>query len=94
MICEADGGGWGPAAHKVSSELAKDKALASGEQDSTIVSRLLQSLGIILHKENARSILRRYPKYISPECRELLAASVLLVDKTVMYFRENFIYIF
>ena len=78
MICEADGGGWGPAAHKVWSELAKHKALASGEQDSTIVSRLLQSLGLILHKENARAILRRYPKYISPECRELLAASAVL----------------
>ena len=76
MICEADGGGWGPAAHKVWNELAKHKALASGELDSTIVSQLLQSLGLILHKENARSILRRSPGYTSPDHRELLAASV------------------
>ena len=78
MICEADGGGWGPAAHKVWSELAKHKALASGEQDSTIVSRLLQSLGLILHKENARAILRRKPSYTSLDCRELLEDSAVL----------------
>ena len=78
MICEADGGGWGPAAHKVWSELAKDKALASGELDSTIVSRLLQSLGLILHRENARSILRRTQNNSSSDCRELLSASAVI----------------
>ena len=62
IICEADGGGWGPAAHKVWSVLAKQKAILAGEQDSTIVSRLLQSLGLILHRENARAILRRSPR--------------------------------
>ena len=75
MICEAHGGGWGPAAHKVWSELAKHKALASGEQDSTIVGQLLQSMGLILHRENARSILRRSPNYLSDDYREMLAAS-------------------
>ena len=60
------------------SELAKHKALASGEQSSTIVSRLLQSLGLIVHKENARSILRRTPNYTSLDYRELLAASAVL----------------
>ena len=78
MICEADGGGWGPAAHKVWSELAKNKALASGDEDSVIVSRLLQSLGLILHKENARAILRRKTNHTSPVCRELLTASAAL----------------
>ena len=77
VVCEADGGGWGPSAHKVWSELAKHKALASGEQDSTIVSRLLQSLGLILHRENARSILRRSPSHINYECSELLTAATL-----------------
>ena len=77
MICEADGGGWGPAAHKVWSELAKNKALASGEQDSTIVSRLLQSLGLILHRENARAVLRRSPRSVSHECSDLLAAAAV-----------------
>ena len=77
VICEADGGGWGPTAHKVWSELAKHKALASGEQDSTIVSQLLQSLGLILHRENARSILRRAPRSFGLDCRELLTASAM-----------------
>ena len=77
IICEADGGGWGPTAHKVWSELAKHKALASGEQDSTIVSKLLQSLGLILHRENARAILRRSPRLADYDCRELLTASAV-----------------
>ena len=34
MVCEADGGGWGPSAHKVWSVLAKQKAILAGEQDS------------------------------------------------------------
>ena len=75
MVCEADGGGWGAEAHKVWSELAKYKALASGEPVSTIVSRLLQSLGLILHREKARSILRRSPNYLSHNYSEMLAAS-------------------
>ena len=77
MVCEADGGGWGPAAHKVWSELAKLKALASGEKDSTIVGQLLPSLGLILHKENARSILLRSPGHTSQDCRDMLAAAAL-----------------
>ena len=77
MVCEAHGGGWGPAAHKVWSELAKHKALASGEQNSTIVRKLLQSLGLILHRENARSILRRTPRSFGLNCRELLTASAM-----------------
>ena len=76
MICEADGGGWGPAAHKVWTDLAKHKSIISGETDSIIVNRLLQSLGLILHKENARSILRRSPGYTDPDISELLATSV------------------
>ena len=77
VVCEADGGGWGPAAHKVWSELAKHKALASGEQVSIIVNRLLQSLGIILHRENARSILRRSSSNISHDYSELLTAAAI-----------------
>ena len=75
IICEADGCGWGPAAHTVWSELAKNKSALTGEQYSITVSHLLQSLGIILHKENARAILRRSPKYSNRDISELLAAS-------------------
>ena len=77
VICEADGGGWGPAAHTVWSELAKTKAMLTGELCSTIANRLLQSLGLILHRENARAILRRYSNNMDQDCRELLAASAV-----------------
>ena len=77
MICEADGGGWGKAAHQVWSELAKRKAIIAGEQSSITAVRLLQSLGIILHRENALSILRRLPRSPGRDYTELLAASVV-----------------
>ena len=51
-------GGCGTEAAKVWSELAKTHALATGELRATVLSRFLQSCSIILHRENARSILR------------------------------------
>ena len=61
MILEASGGGWGRQARRVWSELAKKHALAIGELTSGKDSfcSLLQRLSIILHRENARAILRR-----------------------------------
>ena len=82
LICEANGGGWGPAAQAVWSELAKYKSTLTGEPHSITASHLLQSLGLILHNENARAILRRSsPNYSSNHFtnsigyNELLAAS-------------------
>ena len=77
IICEADGGGWGPTAHRVWSVLAKNKSVRSGEQVSTTIAHLLQSLGLILHRENARSILRRFQKNVCSDYSKLLAASVV-----------------
>lgn len=76
MVCEADGGGWGPAAQGVLSILAKNKSILTGEDSSLIATRILQSLGLILHRENARSIIRRFTRRASLDCSELLAASV------------------
>ena len=59
IVLEAVGGGLGPAATKTLRELAKMKASASGESQSNTLSQLLMSLGIILHRENAKAILRR-----------------------------------
>ena len=59
LICEATGGGWGPAANAVWNELAKYKSTLTGESVPITVNRMLQSLGMRLHKENARAILRR-----------------------------------
>ena len=75
IICEADGGGWGPEANRVWSTLAQQKSVLTGESNSIIASRLLQSLGIIPHRENARAILRRFRITAECDCSELLAAS-------------------
>jgi len=59
MVMEADGGAWGPAAVAVLSELAKVKACIAGEIRNSTQSQIFQNLGILLHTENARAILRR-----------------------------------
>ena len=69
------GGGWGPEAHKAWNELAKLKAVITGERVSMIVTNLLQTLGIILHRENARSVLRRSTINMGRDCSKLLATS-------------------
>ena len=63
IITEAVGGAWGPAAQQAFSELAKLKSSISGDRKSTSLSQLYQSLGIILHRENARAVLRRSPAF-------------------------------
>ena len=59
MVLEATGGHWGKQARAVWTELAKASALASGELASFSAVHLQQKLGFVLHKENARAILRR-----------------------------------
>ena len=61
VVAEASGGGWAPEARMVWTDIAKLSALASGESVQSITMRLLQSLGVILHRESARAILRRQP---------------------------------
>ena len=73
MVVEADSGCWGPSAARVFSELAKRKACVSGEFRNTTLMHLYQNLGISLHRENARAILRRMANYSDP--RPLLAAA-------------------
>ena len=77
MIIEADGGGWGPSAISVLSEIAKQKAILTGELSSTVANRLFQSLGVILHRENARATLRRSPNTAESCGSELLTTSVV-----------------
>jgi hypothetical protein len=61
MIMEAVGGGWGVVARGVWSELAKTSALANGELETerSCAIMLRQQLSMILHRENARAVLRR-----------------------------------
>ena len=81
IICEADGGGWGPAAHAGWSELAQHKSVMTGEQNSITSNHLLQSLGLILHKENAQAIQRRSNiNNTNEDFREILAASAACIS--------------
>ena len=59
MVVEAVGGAWGLAATKVFNELAKTKSIITGEPVDSLVAQLYQNLGTILHRENARSIVKR-----------------------------------
>ena len=59
MVAEAVGGAWGVAASKIFSQLAKEKSLVTGEREEVLLLQLYQGLGIILHRENARSVLKR-----------------------------------
>ena len=61
MMAEADGGGWGPEAHKVFNELAKLTSSRTGDPESVVANHILQSLCMTLHRENPRAILRRRP---------------------------------
>ena len=60
---------------KTWNELAKHKCLIIGESESTVAVQLLQNLGLILHRENARAIMQRFPCNGSRQSREVLAAA-------------------
>ena len=80
MIMEAVGGSWGPAANKVLAQLAKDKALLTGEREDIVAQKLLQLLGFTLHRENACAVLRRSRPLASNASALLLAATSLQAD--------------
>ena len=75
VIAEADGGGWGPEAHKVFNELAKHTSSMTGEPKSIVANHILQSLCLTLHRENARAILRRRPCFASRDGLAVLTAA-------------------
>ena len=77
MIMEAVGGGWGPTAIKVFYDLAKTKATLTGETTNTALNHIYQNLGIRLHRENARAILRRCAP-VSIDAASILAAAATL----------------
>jgi hypothetical protein len=81
LILEATGGSWGPQAQKVWATLAKTMAQATGEREGDAVNRIYQSLGLILHRENARAILRRAAP-ASGGARHILAAAATASDVT------------
>ena len=76
MVVEAHSGAWGPAATKVWLKLGKAISLVSGESTAVEALRARQNLGLTLHRETARAILRRSPVLVETEDRD--AAHVLL----------------
>ncbi len=77
MVVEAAGGFWGPSAVKVFTELAKSKSMLSGESVDVLLTQLYQNLGVILHRENARSIVKRRSAATRTSSTILAAAAVL-----------------
>ena len=49
----------GPAAVKIFTELAKTKAVLTGESVDHLLTELYQGLGITLRRENARALVKR-----------------------------------
>ena len=86
MILEASGGGWGKKARSVWSELAKKHASAMGEltSDKESAVSLLQRLSLILHRENARAILRRHASRAGPDYAASMLAATFAEDPSMM----------
>eukprot|EP00665_Eupelagonemidae_sp_cell47_P012323 gene12323-biopygen11584 len=59
MVMEASGRSWGPAARKVCSGFGNAAAKFTGESLSQKAEELSQTLSVILHRANARSVLCR-----------------------------------
>ena len=70
MVAEAHSGAWGPRATKVWLKLGKALSILSGESAAMEALRVHQNLGLSLHRETARAILRRLPAYIITADRE------------------------
>ena len=54
----------------------KPTSSRTGEPESVVANNILQSLCLILHRENARAILRRRPCQLSGDGVDILTAAV------------------
>ena len=77
MVVESHGGGWGLEARRVFSKIAQHKAAASYDDPSTLSDQLAQRLSCLLHRENARAVLRRLEGSTSRLCPEVLGSAVM-----------------
>ena len=80
MVVEAVGGSWGPAAATALVDFAKTKALLTGEPQERVLQQLLETLGVILHRENARAVLNRTRMFSTGLDGLLAAATTLQAD--------------
>ena len=77
MVMEAHSGAWGPTASKVWLKLGKAISLVSGDSTAVESLRVQQNLGLTLHRETARAILRRSPVPFETEGGERAQALLL-----------------
>ena len=76
MVAEANGH-WGPTAQQVFAELANTKSTLTGESRDVTLQHLHQGLGIILHRENARAVLKRFRSF-THNLEDIMAAATTL----------------
>ena len=76
MVAEANGH-WGPTAQHIFSELANTKSTLTGESREVFLHHLHQVLGTILHRENARAILKRFRTF-THNLEDIVAAATTL----------------
>ena len=67
MVVEAHSGAWGPMATKVWLRMGKSISMLSGESVALETLRARQNLGLTLHRETARAILRRSPAVMAQD---------------------------
>ena len=70
-------GHWGPTAQRVFSELANIKSTLTGESREVSLHHLHQGLGVILHRENARAVLKRFQSF-THSLEDIVAAATTL----------------
>ena len=87
MVVEAHSGAWGPTAAKVWLKLSKAISLVSGESTAVETLRARQNLALTLHRETARSILRRSPNTLQSHDRD--RAKALLISLSTHWGEDN-----
>ena len=79
MVIEGSAGVWSIEAEQVWHQIIRSTSSLTGETVSTLANSLYQSLSMILHRSNARAILKRTP-YISSNDKILEGASDCLAE--------------
>ena len=79
ICCEVSGGSWDPEARKVWSALSSASAKLTGEPKSQKAEASIQTLSVIVHRANARAILRRAPEGAADHRSSVASARELLM---------------
>ena len=76
MVVETNGH-WGLTAQRVFTELANTKSTLTGESREVSLHHLHQGLGTLLHRENARAVLKRFRTF-THNLEDVVAAGITL----------------